>query len=47
MYTLHDTYTTQSQAETFVRTFNTYVGQGRLAAWDRVGPGQYRVWLTI
>lgn len=47
MSTLHDTYTTQSQADTFCRTYNGWVSQGRFAAVHRAGPGEYQVWLSI
>jgi len=47
MSTLHDTYTTQSQADTFCRTYNGWVSQGRFATVHRAGPGQYQVWLSI
>jgi len=37
------TYTTQTVADTFVRTFNQVNGKGRTARTVRVGPGQYEV----
>lgn len=49
MYELHDTFTTKTQADVFVRVYNmTIVGQsGRLAMSVSAAPGTYQVWLTV
>jgi hypothetical protein len=49
MYELQAAYTTQSQADAFVRTYNNLITlqTGRLAHTLQAGPGQYQVWLTL
>jgi len=43
METVFATYTTQTEADLFVRTFNMVNGRGRTAVSVRVGPGEYQV----
>lgn len=47
MKTLHDTYNTESEANTFVRVFNAVNGQGRRMSVYRAAPGVYQVWEHI
>ena len=39
------TYTTQTEASTFTEIFNRVNGKGRIASYDRVSPGKYRVFI--
>lgn len=41
--TVFATYTTQTEADTFVRIFNAVNGKGRTACTVRVAPGHYQV----
>ena len=40
--TIFATYTTQTEADTFVRIFNLVNGKGRTARTLQVAPGQYQ-----
>ena len=44
MNSLHDTYNTKTEADTFVRTFNIVNGNGRSMFVHFVCPGVYQVW---
>ncbi len=49
MSQLQDTFTTKTEADVFVRTYNQLVAaqSGRIAQAVQTAPGQYQVWLTL
>ena len=49
MYELQATFTTKTEADVFVRTYNQLVAvqNGRIAQAVQPAPGQYQVWLTL